>query len=116
MRNLWLVTRREYLSRLKSGAYISSTIILMLVFFGTTFLPALFESSSRSQPLDVTVLDKTGQVFALLQGQVQQDTVTTQAEREVRLTRSQEDESVLIDRARNGEFALLIIGGSFRRR
>jgi ABC-2 type transport system permease protein len=109
MRNLWLVTRREYVSRLKSGAYIVSTLVLMLVFFASTFLPSYFESSSKSQPLEVAVLDKTGQLFGPLQAALQQG----EAEREVRLTESREEESALMERARRGEFALLVIEGTF---
>ncbi|MFZ5825526.1 MAG: ABC transporter permease [Bacillota bacterium] len=113
MRNLWLVTRREYVSRLKSGAYIASTAILMLVFFATTFLPSFFESSSKSKPLQVTVLDKTGQVFGPLQEMMKQMDQPEGSTREVSLTRGEGDEAALVERARQGEFALLIVEGQF---
>ncbi|MFZ5815277.1 MAG: ABC transporter permease [Bacillota bacterium] len=112
MRNLWLVTRREYLGRLKSGAYLISTAVLVLVFFATTFLPAYMESSSKSKPLEVTVLDKTGRVFGPLQ-QAMEQMPAENAKREVRLTEGKGEEEALMEQARSGEFALLIIEGSF---
>lgn len=112
MRNLWLVTKREYVGRLKSGAYIVSTAVLMLVFFATTFLPSYFEASTKSKPLEVTVLDKTGQVFGPLQEAMKQ-MESEHSKREVTLTEGSGDEAALVEKARNGEFALLVIEGSF---
>lgn len=112
VRNLWLITKREYIGRMKSSAYITSTIVLMVVFFASTLLPSLFDSSARSKPLDVTVLDKTGQVFGPLQ-QAMELLPAEESEREVRLTSSTADEASLTARVREGEFALLVIEGSF---
>ncbi len=112
VRNLWLITKREYIGRMKSGAYITSTIVLMVVFFGSTILPSLFDSSSKSKPLDVTVVDKTGQVFGPLQ-----EALTLlpaeEAKRPVNLTLATEDEASLMPRVKEGDFALLVVEGSF---
>lgn len=110
MRNLWLVTRREYLGRLKSGAYIASTLILVVVFFATTFLPSYFESSSKAKPLEVVVIDRTGQVFDRLEEAVSQ----TESDREIHLVQGPPHElGALTEQARKGRYALLVIEGTF---
>lgn len=113
MRNLWLVTRREYIGRLKSGAYIASTLVLMVAFFATTFLPNYMESRTKAKPLTVTVLDKTGQLFGPLQEAILQASAEAERPREVRLIQGSGEEAALIERTRQGEFSLLIVEGTF---
>lgn len=111
MRNLWLITRREFLGRLKSGSFIASTAIMMLAFFGATFVPFVL-GGSGSAPLQVTVLDRTGQLYEPLQ-QVLAQMPAVEGQRTVELTRASGDEESLIDAASDGGPALLIIEGSY---
>lgn len=112
MRNLWLVTKREYMGRIKSGAYITSSLLLVVMFFAATLLPPILSSRSRSQPLRVSVLDQTGQIYAPLEATIKA-APRAEGAREVVLTQAQGDESTLMERVESGDFALLTIEGTF---
>ena len=107
MRNLWLVTRREFLSRIKSGAFIFSTLIMMIVVLAATALPVLM--TGTSEPLSVMVADRTGQLFAPLQ----QAVAAAQGGREVVLTPVEGDERDLMAEARAEGNVLLVIDGAY---
>jgi len=107
MRNVWLITRREFLSRIRSGAFIASTLIMMVALLGATMIPFLMQGSSA--PLAVTVLDRTGQVLAPLQEAV----ARSAGGRPVVLTPGEGDEERLIAEARAQDASVLIIEGTY---
>ena len=107
MRNLWLVTRREFLSRIKSGAFIASTLIMMIVVVAASALPLLM--GRTSDPLSVMVLDRTGQLLAPLQEAV----AAAEGGRQVTLAPVEGDERDLIAEARAEGAVLLIIDGTY---
>ncbi|MBY6276386.1 ABC transporter permease [Symbiobacterium thermophilum] len=107
MRNLWLVTRREFLSRIRSGAFIFSTLIMVIVVFAATAIPLLMGGST--DPLSVIVLDRTGRLLPPLQEAV----AAVQSGREVVLVPGEGDEQSLIAQARAQDAVLLIIEGAY---
>lgn len=112
MRNLWLVVRREYISRFRSGGYVVSTVVMMLLLFGSTLIPAVFERQNRSEPLQVLLLDRTGQVAAPLQ-EALKVAPDSEGGRPVTLEVVSGDEASYQEQVRKGEKALLVVEGTF---
>lgn len=108
MRNLWLVTRREFLSRIRSGAFIFSTLIMMVALLGATLIPVLMQGSS--EPLTVIVLDRTGQVYPPLEDAVAR---LRGGSRNVSLMPGEGDEERIMAEARAQNAAVLIIEGTY---
>lgn len=58
---VWILAKREYLSRVKSKGYWIGTLVLPLLLAGLMFLPALIFSQSTSR-LDLVMVDATGRL------------------------------------------------------
>ncbi|MEW8978882.1 MAG: ABC transporter permease [Symbiobacterium sp.] len=108
MRNLWLVTRREFLTRIRSGAFITSTVLMMVTLFAVTAIPYLMEGGTP-KPLVVTVVDRTGRLLEPLREAV----AANQGSRGVEIRAGEGDDEELIAEARADETALLIIEGNY---
>ena len=115
MRNFWLVARREFIERGRTGAYLITTLFMIAVMLFSTLAPVLFDDKNKTaKPMDVVLLDKTGQVAGPLQQAL--DAIKASNVKGMRLVNlqfTQEDESALIERARKGNFAALIVDGTF---
>lgn len=109
MRNLWLVARREYVNRIRSGGYIASTLLMMLLFFGSTLLPVFFATKEKTEPMHLLVLDRTGAVTAPLQ---QALATRPEGAREITIE-SVSDEEAALEQARKGSNALLVLEGTY---
>lgn len=112
MRNLWLVTKREYISRAKSSAYLITTLFMVLIFFGSTLLPAVFDSQSKAETLYLLLLDRTSAVAAPLQAALEQE-AQQEGSRAVQVEVVSGEEGALSERARAENKALLVVEGSF---
>ena len=55
MRNTWLIIRREYLERVRTRAFIVSTILLPAFMFGVTVLPSLLASRKSKSARHIVV-------------------------------------------------------------
>ncbi len=62
--NVWAVIRREYLQRVRSKAFIFSTIALPLLMAAVFFVPAYFASRDRDGERNIAVVDSTGVLHA----------------------------------------------------
>lgn len=62
MRNMWLVARREFVSRGKSSAYRISTPFMLVAILMSTVAPEYMAQRAETQPLTVLLVDRTGQV------------------------------------------------------
>lgn len=58
------VVRREFMERVRSRAYLVSTVVGPLLLFGVMVVPALVASRQRTKALKVAVLDETGRLRA----------------------------------------------------
>lgn len=112
MRNLWLVARREFVGRGKSSGYVITTVIMAVLLLGTTVAPSFFESRSKTEPMNVIVLDKSGAVAQPLQAAVHAASAQPGA-RPVSLEINTGDEASLTDRATKENKALLVIEGTY---
>jgi ABC-2 type transport system permease protein len=110
---MWLVARREFVGRGKSGGYLITTVFMAIVLLGVTLLPTLMEGGEKSTPLNIILLDKTSSIAQPLQAAVEAMKAQPGA-REVNLEVSSMDEAALIDRIKlEGEKGLLIVEGTF---
>lgn len=112
MRNLWLVVKREYVSRARSSAYIITTLFMMILFLGSTLVPAIVASRSKTEALHILLLDRTGQVAVPLQAALNAAAIAS-GSRSVALEVVEGDEAALTDRARTGSVALLVVEGGY---
>jgi ABC-2 type transport system permease protein len=62
--NVWAVIRREYLQRVRSKAFIFSTIALPLFMAAVFFIPAYFGTRDREGERNIAVVDSTGVLYA----------------------------------------------------
>lgn len=112
MRNVWLVARREFVSRGRSGAYLISTLFMVIALFFATVGPSLLRDRTETRPLHVLLLDATGQVAAPL-GQALAEAGRTPGAVPVTLEPSQGEETALMERARREGKVLLIVDGTY---
>src|SRR5947207_1806648 len=56
MRNTWLVARREYLERVRTKAFIVSTILIPVLMAAFTVVPTLLATRKGSTPRHVAVV------------------------------------------------------------
>ena len=69
MKMVPVLAQRDFLSRVKSWPYIITTIIGMLVFIGLSFAPLImqhFAASFEDRPVDILVVDYTGEFYPFL--------------------------------------------------
>jgi ABC-2 type transport system permease protein len=109
---MWLVARREFVGRGKSGGYIITTVLMAVVLLGSTVMPSFFTSKANSQPLNVILLDKTGAVAQPLQAAVQA-MASQPGARPVNLEINTGDEAALTERVKKENKALLVVEGTF---
>jgi ABC-2 type transport system permease protein len=60
MRKLWLVVKREYLARVRTRAFVISTVSLPLLTFGILLLAQVLARSHHDRPLKIAILDAAG--------------------------------------------------------
>ena len=111
-RNMWLVARREFVTRGKSGGYLITTAFLAAVLLLTTVAPALFDSMGKDEPLQILLLDKTGQVAAPLHNTLQA-AAAEPGGRAIRVETVDGEEQAMIDRARTENKAIVIVDGTY---
>lgn len=58
--NVWAVIRREYLQRVRSRAFVISTVIVPLFMFGVMALPIILASRRGDAERHIAVVDRTG--------------------------------------------------------
>jgi ABC-2 type transport system permease protein len=109
---MWLVARREFVSRGKSAGYLITTLFVAVVLLGSNLLPTFMQHSGKSDPLNVILLDKTGQVAAPLQAAIRQMAGQPGAP-EVGLDVVTGDEAQWIETAKSDNKGVLIVDGTF---
>lgn len=110
MRNLWLVARREFTSRGRSGAYLVSTLVMVISLFASTLLPAFMDK--KPEALNILLLDQTGQVAAPLKATI--DAMPAQSGgSKVNLEVVSGNVDVLRAQAVDEKKALLVVDGTF---
>ena len=70
MRNFILITRREYLNKIKNKTFILSTILTPLFIVGVILFIGWLTSLNNETIKNISVLDKTGKIFNKLQSWV----------------------------------------------
>jgi len=60
MRKIWLIIKREYLTRVKTKAFVISTLIVPLLGIGTILLIAFLVSHTSPQNLHLVIVDEAG--------------------------------------------------------
>ncbi len=117
VRNIWLIARREFVERGKTGAYLVSTLFMMAVLLGSTLLPAYLQQRDKTQALEVVLLDRTGQVSGPLQQAVaaaaKAQEQAGQPVQKVTLQVESGDESTFVEKARTGGTPVLVVEGTF---
>lgn len=113
MRKLWLIARREFVERGKTGAYIVSVLFMMLVLLASTVLPAYLTQKDKSAGLNLVLLDRTGRVAGPLQEALAAQAKAAPDTPAVKVQLAAGDELPLVEQARSGKTALLIVEGTF---
>ena len=67
MRNFILITRREYLNKIKNKTFILSTILTPLFIVGVILFIGWLTSLNNETIKNISVVDKTGKIFNKLQ-------------------------------------------------
>lgn len=113
MRNMWLVARREFVGRGKSGGYLITTFFIAVVLLAATILPTLMQHREKTAALSVILLDKTNVVAKPLQETIKAMSAQPGA-REVNLeVAAGADEAALMERMKKENKALVIVEGTF---
>lgn len=60
MRNIWLVIRWEYLTRIKSKGFIASLALLPLIMGTFIFVPTLLVQATPNEGLTIAIIDESG--------------------------------------------------------
>jgi len=60
MRKVWLVIKREYLARVRTRAFVISTVSLPLLTFGILFFAEVLARRPQDRPLKIAILDAAG--------------------------------------------------------
>jgi ABC-2 type transport system permease protein len=66
MRKLWLVVKREYLTRVRTKGFIISTIALPLLTMGVLLLPLLIVRRQADETVKIAILDEAGGLAAVI--------------------------------------------------
>ena len=67
MRNFILITRREYLNKIKNKTFILSTILTPLFIVGVILFIGWLTNLNNETIKNISVVDKTGKMFNKLQ-------------------------------------------------
>ena len=69
MRKIWLVVKREYLTRVRTKGFIFGTFAVPLIMLAMVIVPALLLARQASRTMKLAVIDGTGNLYsALAQG------------------------------------------------
>jgi ABC-2 type transport system permease protein len=109
---MWLVARREFIFRGKSGAYLISTVMMVIALLASSLLPAILEKQTKTEPLNVLLLDKTQMVAEPLKAAIGA-LPAGPGSRPVNLSAVTGDEESLMEQTRKEGKSLLIVEGSF---
>lgn len=60
MRKVWLVIKREYLARVRTRAFVISTVSLPLITLGILFFAEVLARRPQDRPLKIAILDAAG--------------------------------------------------------
>jgi ABC-2 type transport system permease protein len=66
MRKLWLVVKREYLTRVRTKGFIISTIALPLLTMGVLLLPLFIVRRQADETVKIAILDEAGGLAAVI--------------------------------------------------
>jgi ABC-2 type transport system permease protein len=77
------VVRREFLERLRSKAFIVSTLLGPLLVIGVTLVPGLLMQRQRGRPLKIAVADATGVLRPAVEDALRRQTASGQARFEI---------------------------------
>lgn len=72
MRKLWLVVKREYLTRVRTKGFIISTIALPLLTMGVLLLPLLIVRRQADETVKIAILDEAGGLAAVIAESLEQ--------------------------------------------
>jgi len=70
---IFLIVRREFMERVRTKAFIISTLLVPLLLGGMLFAPFLLSRISPDKPLHLAVVDETGQIYADLDKRLASD-------------------------------------------
>lgn len=62
--NVWAVTRREYLQRVRSKWFIAATVAMPILMAGIVVIPAYFASQGERAARDIAIVDGTNVLYA----------------------------------------------------
>src|SRR5690625_3508957 len=88
MSKFWIILSHTFMTRLKSKAFIITTLITLLFIYGLANIQSIIEVFSNDEKDQVAVIDETEQLFMPLQESVQQ----TNGDVEVHLYEGTEEE------------------------
>ncbi|MBO1002912.1 ABC transporter permease [Pseudogracilibacillus auburnensis] len=104
MNKFWIVLGHTYFSRLKSKAFIISTLVVFLFIFGIANIQSIIQLFTGDDELEqVIVIDESGELFAPL------ETSISQLDEEVELIAYEESEEVGKSAVQNEEYDGLLI-------
>lgn len=104
MNKFWIVLGHTYFSRLKSKAFIISTLVVFLFIFGIANIQSIIQLFTGDDELEqVIVIDESGELFAPL------ETSISQVDEEVELIAYEESEEVGKSAVQNEEYDGLLI-------
>jgi len=66
MRKLWLVVKREYLTRVRTKGFIITTIALPLLTMGVLLLPLLIVRRQADETVKIAIVDEAGGLAAVI--------------------------------------------------
>jgi len=71
MHKLWLIIKREYITRVKTKGFVIGTLIVPLLGIGFTFLIVFLVGHQSSQAMRLAIVDETGGIAPSVAGQLQ---------------------------------------------
>lgn len=71
MHKLWLIIKREYITRVKTKGFVIGTLIVPLLGVGFTFLIVFLVSHQSSQAMRLTIVDNAGGIAPAVASQLQ---------------------------------------------
>lgn len=105
---MWLVARREYTQRVRTPAFVVTTVLVFLVLVAGPLLPGIISANNILEPLTVAVVDATG---AGLQARLQRGVESALLDLVAVRT---DDETALAEAVRAGDFdAYAVISGDW---
>lgn len=103
MNKFWIVLGHTYMSKLKSKAFIITTIIALLFLYGLANIQSIVEFIMGDEEKRVAVIDHSGELFAPLEQSVQQ------VDEEIEMIPYSDSEEAGKDAVKNDEFEALLM-------